>query len=87
MGYDKIRDKMFDICQEYRINFEVYQQFIREGSLSVAKMTEKKLNKATKQLDNLLKKIPPNYRYKDDLQEMMNTLKDEREKYEQKFNK
>jgi len=87
MGLDKVRDKMFDICYDYRINFDLYKEFIREGTLSVVKMTEKKLNKATKQLDNLLKKLPPNYRNRDDLVEIMDNLKKDRAKFEEKFRK
>jgi len=82
MGYDKIRDKMFDIVEDYNLNFVLYQQLIREGIQDVIKMTEKKLNKCTKQLEKLLTKIPPTYPYKDDLEEMVKNLKREREDFE-----
>ena len=82
MGYDKIRDKMFDIVEDYNLNFTVYQQLIREGIPHVIKMTEKKLDKFTKQLDKLLTKIPPTYPYKNDLEEMIKNLKREREDFE-----
>lgn len=82
MGYDKVRDKIFDLCYDHNEAFAVYKSSVREGLKSSLKMAKKKMDSAFKKIETLMKRIPPNYRYKNDLLEMYSTLKKDRADFE-----
>ena len=85
MGYDKIRDKIFDLVQDHNEAFGVYKTFIRDGSKSSIKMGRKKMNSIEKKIEAHLKKIPPKYPYKAELVGLLSALRKDRVDFERKF--